>query len=102
MTIALSHGGRTVYRSGSRSQEVLVGTAEGIVTIERADDGWRVAAETLAGKHISAILIEPESAMIFAGSYNDGLYASRDGGSTWDRSDHGIGETNIFSLEAAK
>ncbi len=32
MAIGLSHGGSTIYSSPSASQEVLVGTREGIVT----------------------------------------------------------------------
>ena len=45
MAIGLSHGGSTLYSSPSPSREVLVGTREGVVTIER--DGLRVG---MAGK----------------------------------------------------
>ena len=42
MTIALSHGGTTIYSSPSPSNEVLVGTREGVLTIarENSDAQW--------------------------------------------------------------
>ncbi len=102
MTIALSHGGPTIFESSQPASRVLVGTARGVVTIERAGGGWRVAAQALTDKHIGAILIEPESGTIFAGAYKDGsVWASTDGGDTWQRRDNGLSETNIYSLEAA-
>jgi photosystem II stability/assembly factor-like uncharacterized protein len=103
MAITLSHGGPTVFESQTPSDEVLVGTAKGIAKMVRDGDGWRVAEHVLADKHISAILIEPESGAIFAGAYKDGsLHASFDGGKTWERRDSGLAETDIYSLEAAK
>ena len=35
MTITLSHGGPTIYRSSAPARQVLVGTIEGVVRIER-------------------------------------------------------------------
>ena len=39
MAIGLSHGGTTIYSSESPSKEVWVGTKEGVVAIERDDNG---------------------------------------------------------------
>ena len=52
MAIGLSHGGSTLYSSPSPSQEVLVGTREGVVTIERAGSGseWRLKHRALTGQ----------------------------------------------------
>jgi photosystem II stability/assembly factor-like uncharacterized protein len=101
MTIALSHGGPTIYTTGSRSQRVLVGTARGITTVERSGDGWHIAADALTDKHIGAILVEPRSGAIFAGAYGDGsVSVSFDGGETWQPRDNGLGEHNVYSLEA--
>ena len=63
MAITLSHGGPTIYRSSERSRHVLVGTVQGVVDPERdaAGPGWRVARRTLPGKHIHALLIEPDT-----------------------------------------
>ena len=46
MTIALSHGGTTIYSSPSPSNEVLVGTREGVVTIARDNSGCGMAGHT--------------------------------------------------------
>jgi len=46
--ITLSHGGPTMYRSPVASRQLLVGTIEGLVCLERqTGGGWRVARRTL-------------------------------------------------------
>jgi photosystem II stability/assembly factor-like uncharacterized protein len=103
MTIALSHGGPTIYNTGRQSQQVLVGTARGVTTIERDGAGWRIADEALTDKHIGAILLEPASGAVFAGAYRGGsLSVSFDGGATWHERDTGLTEHDIYSLEAVE
>jgi photosystem II stability/assembly factor-like uncharacterized protein len=103
MNIALSHGGPTIYQSQEPSRRVLVGTARGVASLDREADGWRVAGYSLADKHISALLLEPSSGLVFAGAYKDGsLWASNDGGETWERRDDGLTETDIFSIESTE
>ena len=104
MAITLSHGGPTIYRSPARSRQVLVGTIQGVVTIEREDgaSGWRVADRSLPGKHIHALLIEPESGTLFAGVNHGSIYASVDHGSTWERRDHGLSEQDVYSLACCR
>ena len=100
-TIALSHGGPTQYASPKRSEELLVGTARGIARLRREGAGWRGDGTVLESQHNAAILIEPHSGHIYAGSYGDGsLHVSQDGGATWHHSDAGLTEHNVFSLEA--
>lgn len=84
MAIGLSHGGTTIYSSPSPSKELLVGTREGVVTIERETSGskWRVALRALTDNHISAIMKEPESGLTFAGAFHGSVHASADGGRT--------------------
>src|SRR5216684_9305091 len=76
MAITLSHGGPTVYRSAARSRQVLVGTIEGVVCMERdpGGTGWHVASRTLTDKHSHALLIEPESGTVFAGVNHDSIF----------------------------
>ena len=101
MAIALSHGGTTSYTSPSPSNQVLVGTVEGVLSIERNEDGsgWHVAHRGLPDKHIHAVIVEPDKGTIFAGATSEGsLYASADGGYTWDRRDNGLTQQDIYSL----
>src|SRR5881628_827120 len=78
MAITLSHGGPTIYRSPVPSKQVLVGTIQGVVWMERDPDGpgWHVAHRALTDKHIHALLIEPDSGTIFAGVNHGTIFAS--------------------------
>src|SRR3989442_15560281 len=96
MAITLSHGGPTIYRSPAPSRQVLVGTIEGVVCLERESggSGWRAARRTLTGKHIHALLLEPESGTLFAGSKHGSIVASTDGGATPGRPGGGVTRHN--------
>ena len=103
MVLALSHGsGKTICSADAPSTEVLVGTLDGIVSIKRDGGGWRAADHFLHGKHIHAILLEPESGIWFAGVSHGGIYASQDGGRTWKPRDVGVTQNDIYSLSVAK
>src|SRR5262245_27113732 len=104
MTITLSHGGPTIYRSPERSRQVWVGTIRGAVLIERDGDGlgWRVAQRALTEKHIHALLFEPESGTLFAGANHGSIAASVDGGQTWEARDAGLNEPDVYSLACAR
>jgi hypothetical protein len=100
MTIGLSHGGTTIYSSPVLSQQVLVGTREGVVTIARdaSGAGWHVAHRAITDKHISAIMKEPESGLTFAGAFHRGIMVSADDGKTWETRNDGMTQNNIYSL----
>ena len=100
MTIALSHGGSNTYSSPERAEEVLVGTKQGIVTLKRNRGGsaWEVSRRALEGRHISSIIVEPRSGMIFAGGFFGSVHASADGGLTWERRDAGLSHADVYCL----
>jgi photosystem II stability/assembly factor-like uncharacterized protein len=100
MRIALSHGGSNIYSSSSRSQEVLVATKDGVIAIERVDNEshWNITRQSLKNRHISSIIIEPQSGMIFAGAFFGSVYASSDGGKTWEERGKGITYDDVYSL----
>ena len=104
MAITLSHGGPTIYRSAARSRQVLVGTIEGVVCMERdpGGPGWHVASRALTDKHIHALLIEPESGTVFAGVNHGSIFASADDGRTWEPRDEGLTEHNVYSLACTR
>ncbi len=102
MAISLSHGsGETMYASAEPSTTVLVGTIDGVARIERGGAGWSVTERTLREQHIHALLFEPQSNTWFAGVQHGGIFASTDGGSTWERRDTGLTENNVYSLSKA-
>ena len=99
MAIGLSHGGNNVYSSNEPSRQLWVGTKDGLVLFERADDGrWREAQRALRGEHISSIIFERTSGLIFAGAFFGSVHASADGGKTWERRDNGIPIHDVYSL----
>ena len=104
MAITLSHGGPTIFRSPAPSKEVLVGTIQGVACIERdaAGRGWHVTYRALTDKHIHALLIEPESGTVFAGANHGSIFASEDGGRTWEPRDNGLTEHDVYSLACAR
>ena len=104
MTIALSHGGTTMYSSPSRSDEVWVGTQKGIAVLQRnsGGSGWRTARHMLEDKHISAIHQEPESGMFFAGAFHGGLHVSADHGATWETRENGLTSNDVYSVASCR
>ena len=104
MPITLSHGGDTIFSSKSKSDEVLVGTKEGVVFLQRNANGsgWNVAHRALTDKHIHAVIVEPESGAIIAGATDESIHVSEDGGQTWEQRDNGITEPDIYSLAAIR
>jgi len=104
MAIGLSHGGTTIYSSASLSNEILVGTREGVVTITRAGSAseWKVGHRAITDKHISAIIKEPESGLVFAGAFHGAIHVSKDDGKTWEARANGMTEHNVYSLAAKR
>src|SRR5579862_8709359 len=98
MAICLSHGGTTIYSSQKPSDEMLVGTVDGVVFLERdtVSHPWKVAKRTLRGRHVIALLIEPVTGTIFATMHNGGVAASRDSGDTWEFRNTGIASENVY------
>ena len=104
MAIGLTHGGTTVYDSATPSNHVLVGTREGIVTLERDGAGaaWRAGHRALTDKHISAIIKEPESGLTFAGAFHGSVHASADDGKSWEPRGNGLTQQDVYSLAARR
>ncbi|HEY6420664.1 MAG TPA: hypothetical protein VIX59_16850 [Candidatus Binataceae bacterium] len=103
MAIALTHSGTSVYSSDSVSDELLVGTADGVVILQRAEhrpgSEWRIAVRSLKGSHISSIIL-PAPELTLAAIYHGGIMMSRDRGRTWERRDNGISHNDVYSLGA--
>jgi photosystem II stability/assembly factor-like uncharacterized protein len=104
VVVSLSPNGTNLYESPSPASEVLVATANGVVTLARLGPtgGWRESGRELSGKHVGAIAVEPRSGTILAGVHEGGLWASEDGGQTWERRDQGIGSDDIYGLNCVQ
>jgi photosystem II stability/assembly factor-like uncharacterized protein len=98
MAIAVSHGGTNIYSAPEPSREVLVGTKDGIAILARDNGGWKLVHRALTDQHISSITFERQSGTIFAGAFWSSVFASTDGGYTWERRDNGIRFHDVFSM----
>src|SRR5688572_13945516 len=100
MAIGLTHSGPNMFSSSSPTRELLVGTRDGLVILQRDGLGapWRVAHRALPGRFISSVVVEPDSGTIFAGAFHGGLHASTDGGRTWEQRENGLTIDDVFSM----
>jgi photosystem II stability/assembly factor-like uncharacterized protein len=98
MVICLSPGGQPITVGESPRDTLLVGTARGIFSFARQNGSWDAKETLLPGEHISALLFEPSSRTLFAGTYGEHLYASKDFGRSWERRDRGLGGREIYTL----
>ncbi len=99
--LGLSHGGANIYTGSAPSNEVLVGTRDGVVRLER-DGEWQVTHRSLPDRFISSIVVEPESGLVFAGAWHGSVHRSGDGGRTWEQCDNGLPLDDVWSLAATR
>ncbi len=100
MVVCLSANGGTAHTGQAPPTRLLVGTVDGVVTLERAspDAPWGPTRQALRGTHVSALLYEPRHGGLFAGVHGSGLYASQDGGETWESRARGLTSAHVWSL----
>lgn len=103
MTIGLSYGSTTMYSFPERSSELLVGTIDGAFFLRRrtGSPGWDITRRVLEDHHIGQIFIDSESGLILVGTFTDGLFASVDGGTTWERRGQEL-SGQLFSLAGTR
>ncbi|MEA2642748.1 MAG: hypothetical protein QOF51_4142 [Chloroflexota bacterium] len=104
MTVSVSPNGRNHYETSAPSNEVLVATTNGIVALTRSGPGapWQESRRMLEGKHVGSVVVEQRSGTIFAGVHKGGLWASADGGQSWERRDDGIADDDVYSVNAVE
>ena len=97
MTTVLSHGGPDVNLTDSPDQELAVATVNGVVFARRAGADWPITHRALQGKHVSTLAREP-GGTFFAGTHKAGLWASTDGGRTWEERGQGLASGDIYAF----
>jgi photosystem II stability/assembly factor-like uncharacterized protein len=102
MQVSVSPNGTNYYETTTAADEVLVATANGIVSIVRGGSGWRESGRMLEGKHIDSVAVDRRSGTVFAGTHHAGLWASADGGKSWERRDSGIAQDNFYALNCVQ
>ncbi|BAK66576.1 conserved hypothetical protein [Sphingobium sp. SYK-6] len=102
MLALLSCNGGTVTTGEGPATRLLAATLHGVHIFERAPgEPWRLVDRKLIDYHISAILHEPESGLLFAGGhYEAGLWVSEDLGENWTPYNEGLQSRHIYTLAA--
>jgi photosystem II stability/assembly factor-like uncharacterized protein len=100
--ICISANGKTSSASRAAARRMLVATAEGVVDFRRAgpEAPWERQPEmVLAGHHVSALVYDEPTEMLFAGlHFKGGLMVSDDMGATWEARNNGLQSEHVYSL----
>ena len=100
MTICLSHGGPTAYRSDEPANRLMIATVKGVAMLERdgAGERWQETGRALSEYHTIGLAREPDAGLILASSHDGGLHISEDDGRTWERRSNGIATDNVYCV----
>ncbi len=99
--ILISNGGTNTHTATSPSDEIVIGTVDGIALLRRSGGGWVVAAKALQGCFISAVTATPNGTL-FAASHGVGVARSRDGGVSWDWCNTGIEHLDLWAARGGR
>lgn len=100
--ISLSANGATQFSVTEPAQELLVGTARGVIRLQAEGRVWRQAGHMLETCYISALLPLPAEGMLLAGMHRGTIQISRDGGRHWEKKDAGIAHPHVYTLGAGR
>jgi photosystem II stability/assembly factor-like uncharacterized protein len=99
MLACVSPNGRAQYLADGAVSKLLIGTVRGVYTLERrAGQSWQITGTSLDGLQISALVPEPRSGLIFAGTAGHGLYVSADEGGSWELRTNGLVNKHVFAM----
>jgi photosystem II stability/assembly factor-like uncharacterized protein len=102
--ICLSVNGKTTSVADTPATQLLVATVDAVFEFRRESAAaiWQQTRDDiLAGHHVSALLYEPHSGLLFAGlHYQGGLMVSADHGHSWQQRNHGLQSGHVYTLMA--
>jgi hypothetical protein len=99
--ILLSNGGTNIQRSSSPSDQILVGTVDGIALLAKSDRSWTVKHRALQGCFVSAVTAL-EDGTLFAATRGVGIARSEDGGISWKWINEGLSHHEFWSARAGR
>ncbi len=103
MAIGLSQNGTTHYRSSGPTEEMLVATLKGVITLRREGaKKWGVARRSLEEHHIGSLAIDTSTGLTLAGVHGGTVYVSEDFGKRWELREKGIKHRDVFCVNFQK
>jgi hypothetical protein len=101
LPVCMSANGLTASKTNNPAKTLLIAAVDGVIRLERESVGepWQKTGHMLAGSHISSLLYEVQSGLLFAGSHHTGgIRVSSDGGAHWEDRNGGLKGGHVFSL----
>jgi photosystem II stability/assembly factor-like uncharacterized protein len=86
-------------RKMSDQARVQVVTGDAVVAFTLSGGRATETDQTLSGVDPRCIAVDPhDPRRIYVGTFDDGVYASDDGGATWRHDEHGLGDRRVLSV----
>jgi len=80
------------------ARQIYMGTEKGVYRLETAEGGWQVRSAGLTESYIEAVASHPAGQHALAGTSGQGLFATSNGGTTWEAVTTWTGSPYIRSL----
>lgn len=100
--ICISANGKTGSSSKAAASRMLISTADGVLDYRRegASADWALQDEMLLrGHHVSALVHDERSGLLFAAlHFEGGVLASADGGKSWEARNEGLQSGHAYTL----
>ena len=99
--VSLSNGGMNAFRTARPATRLVVGTVDGVAVLDREGAGWRVARRALEGCAVAAVT-DLASGTLLAATHGLGVARSTDGGDTWDWSNQGLPQFDLWAARSGR
>jgi photosystem II stability/assembly factor-like uncharacterized protein len=77
---------------------LILGTREGIVTVQQEGKDWTLSGPALLREQIMCLARDPSGDVFFVGTLKGGIFRSVDRGKTWTNKSEGLGHKDIRSI----
>ena len=78
---------------------LFAATGDAVAQVDSVDGSRAVASLNLEGRGVMCVAVDPhDSRRIFAGTFDRGIYRSRDGGDTWESVGAGMADARVLSI----
>ena len=98
-TVLMSNGGANTFRSSSACDRLIVGTVDGIFVLSGDGRDWALTRRALEGVSISS-LTQLATGTILAATHGVGVARSTDDGETWDWSNTGLVQFDLWAARS--
>ncbi len=98
-TVLLSNGGASIFRSFFACDRLIVGTVDGIFVLSGNAKEWALTRRALEGISVSS-LTQLASGTILAATHGVGVARSTDDGETWDWSNNGLVQFDLWAARS--